>query len=113
MVYEGLLVVLKSLQFFAERSTEFLKVQHGVVVPLLCFWEEECVTKEFPVFVVSGGAATAFLRGGRAMRKESKYQARNFDSIRGYPGEDHGGRRGVPYPPLGVPVKSDRGPSFL
>ena len=55
-------------------------MQHGVVVPLLCYWEEECVSKEFPVFVVSGGAATAFLRGGRAMRKESKYQARNFDS---------------------------------
>ena len=89
MAYEGLLVVLKCLQFFAVRSTEFLEMRHGVVVvPLSCFREEECVSKEFSVFAVVGGAVAAFLWGGRTTRKESKCQARNFDSIRGYPGED-------------------------
>ena len=88
MAYEGLLIVLKCLQFFAVRSTEFLEMRHGVVVPLSCFREEECVSKEFSVFAVAGGAVAAFLWGGRTTRKESKYQARNFDSTRGYPGED-------------------------
>ena len=72
------------------RSTEFLKVQHGVVIPLLFLWEEECVSpKEFSVFAVAGRAAAAFYRGGRgAMCKERKHKTRNFDSTRGYPGED-------------------------
>ena len=88
MSYEGFLVVLKCLQFFTVRSTESLEVRYGVVVPLLHIWGEECVSKEFPVFIVAGGAVTGFPRGGRATRKESKYQSRNFDSTRGYPGED-------------------------
>ena len=88
LVYEGFLVVLKCLQFFAVRSTECLLAQYGVVVPLLCWRVEECVSKEFSVFIVTGGAVTAFPRGGRATRKESKYQARSFDATRGYPGED-------------------------
>ena len=88
MGYEGFLVVLKCLQFFAVRSTESLAVQYGVVVPLLYFWGEECVSKEFSVFTIAGGAAMGFPRGGRTTRKESRYQFRNFDSTRGYPGED-------------------------
>ena len=79
---------LKCLQFFAVRSTESLEVRYGVVVPLLHIWGEECVSKEFPVFIVAGGAVTGFPRGGRSTRKESKYQSWNFDSTRGYPGED-------------------------
>ena len=63
MTYEGLLVVLKCLQFFAVRSTEFLEMRHGVVVPLSCFREEECVSKEFSVFVVVVGTVTAFFAG--------------------------------------------------
>ena len=89
MAYEDLLIVLKCLQFFAVRSTEFLEMRHGVVVPLSCFREEECVSKEFSVFAVAGGAVTAFLWGGRTTRKESKCQARDFDDvIRGHPDED-------------------------
>ena len=88
MSYEGFLVVLRCLQFFAVRSKESLALQHGVVVPLLYFWEEECVSKEFFVFTVAGGAVAGFPRRGRTTRKWSRHQFRDFDSTRGYPGED-------------------------
>ena len=88
MGYEGFLVVLKCLQLFAVRSTESLAMQYGVAVPLLQFWGEECVSNEFSAFTVVGRAATGFPRGGRTTRNESEYQSRNFDSTRGFPGED-------------------------
>ena len=76
--------------FFVARSKETCVTWHGVVVPLLRYTGEECVSKAIPVFAVAGGAVIVFLRGGRATRKERKHQtfSRNFDCTKGYQGED-------------------------
>ena len=88
MDYEGLLVVLICLFSFVERSKEFQALQHGMGGPLLRFLDEECASNEFSVFIVAGGAVASFPRGGRATRSASRQQHRNFDSTKGYPGED-------------------------
>ena len=90
MRYEGFLVLLMGLRIYVARSKETCVTWYGVVVPLLRYMGEECVSKAFSVSNVVGRAAAVFLRGGRATRKERKHQtfSRNFDSTKGYPGED-------------------------
>ena len=90
MSYEGFLVLLMGLRFYVARSKETCVTWHGVVVPLLRYMGEECVSKAFSASNVVGRAAAVFLWGGRATRKERKHQtfSRNFDSTKGYPGED-------------------------
>ena len=89
MQYEGFLVDLTCLLFAIVISKESLVKQHGVRVPLLQFWGEERVSKESFAFYVIGAAAAVFSRRGRtayAKRRQEKY--REFDSTKGYPGED-------------------------
>ena len=90
MSYEGFLVLLMCWRFFVVRSNETSVAWHGVVVPLLRYMGEECVWNKSLFFAVAGRAAKAFSRGGRATRKDRKHQtfSRNFDSTKGYPGED-------------------------
>ena len=90
MSCEGFLVLLMCLRFFVARSKETCVTWHGVVVPLLRYMGEECVSNTIPVFAVAGGAVMVFSRGGRATRNKCKHQtfSRNFDCTKGYPGED-------------------------
>ena len=88
MDYEGRLVVLMCLFSFVVRSKESWVLQQGMGGPLLQLLGEECVAKVFSAFIVAGGAAASFPRGGRATRSASRQQHRNFDSTKGYPGED-------------------------
>ena len=89
MGYEGLFVVSMCLLTFVERFKETRVMYYGVAVPLLHNSGEKCASYEFPVFCVVGGATTLFPRGGRATQNESKHLlSRDFDSTRGFPGED-------------------------
>lgn len=88
MDYEGRLVVLMCLFSFVVRSKESWVLQQGMGGPLLQLLGEECVAKVFSAFIVAGGAAASFPRGGRATRNANRHQSRDFDATRGYPGED-------------------------
>ena len=57
-------------------------------VPLLRSWGEERVSKESSVFYVVGAAMTIFPREGRTALAKRKQGDRDFDSTKGYPGED-------------------------
>jgi len=87
---DDLLVVSACLIFLlVERSKETLVVLYGVRVPLWHNGGEECVSNEvFAVFYRWG--SSGFQWGGRAIRKETKQESREFDSTRGFPGEDIG-----------------------
>ena len=83
---EGLLVGFTCL-FFAlvERSNETLGKGHDVRGPLPYLWGEECV-RRFSTFSALGNWQR-FLRRGRTIRARDS-QHWEFDSTRGYPGED-------------------------
>ena len=85
--YEGVLVVLTCLLFAIVRSKESPRTLHGMGVPLLRSWGEERVSKEFPVFYVVG-AATTVSQEGRTTYAKRRQGDRDFDSTKGYPGED-------------------------
>ena len=87
MVCEDLLVVFTFLLFLIARSKETLSARYGVRGPLLCRKGEECAAKVNCVFVLMG-QHRHFLRGGRATFKKSRETIREFDSTRGFPGED-------------------------
>ena len=88
MQYEDFLVVLTCLLFAVGRSKESLRKLHGMGVPLLRSWGEERVSKESSVFYVVGAAMTIFPREGRTALAKRKQGDRDFDSTKGYPGED-------------------------
>jgi len=89
MQYEGFLVDLICLLFAIVISKESLKKLHGVRVPLLRFWGEERVSKESSMVYVVGGATAVFPREGRtACAKRRQEGRREFNSTKGYPGED-------------------------
>ena len=88
MQYDDFLVVLICLLFVFVRLTESLRMLHGVRVPLLRSWGEERVAKESPVFYVVGAAITVFSREGRTAYTKRRQEDREFDSTKGFPGED-------------------------
>ena len=86
MQCEDFLVALFCLFATIERLKEIRAVQHGVVGPLLTGLEEERV-KNSLVFVLLM-VRQQFLRGGRAVSAASKRKNREYDSTKGFPGED-------------------------
>ena len=86
MEYEALLVVSFCLLFAIARSNETLTIWQGVRGPLLSGRGDECAAKENCVFVPVG-EHWHFSRGGRATSAKSS-RTWDFDSTRGYPGED-------------------------
>ena len=86
--YEGFLVVLTCLLFIIVRSKESLRTFHGMGVPLRRFWGEERAAKESSVFTVVGAAMIVFQQRGRAAYIKNRQEDREFDSTKGYPGED-------------------------
>ena len=87
MQCESFLVVLTCLLFAIVRSKESPRTLHGMGVPLLRSWGEERASKEFPVFYVVG-AATTVSQEGRTAYAKRRQGDRDFDSTKGYPGED-------------------------
>ena len=85
MDVEGFLVGLNCLVFLVERLKESLTSLHAVGVPLGRSWGEKCVSNES--FGSTAGGVGVLTRGGRTTHKE-KRQTRDFDSTKGYPGED-------------------------
>ena len=85
---EDLLVLFICLFLFAvERPNETSTISHGMGGPLRDYWGEGCVAKESFVFVLSGERQD-LLRSGRATCKRNGGDNREFDSTKGYPGED-------------------------
>ena len=76
-----------SLFFAVERPKETLIILHDMGGPLRNFWREGCVANESFVFV-SSGERRGLLRSGRATCERSGRDTREFDSTKGYPGED-------------------------
>ena len=84
MFVEDLLVVLGCFLFCVERSKVARGLYHVVREPLVLALGEECVSKVIRP-LIAGGAATK--DGGRTTLQKRE-QKREFDSTRGYPGED-------------------------
>ena len=90
MCYEGFLVGLSCLLIsLVARSNETLVVRRGVRVPPPRNWGEECVSKSFSVFFYREHFM-GVLQRGRAIRGMSMQLCQEFDSTRGFPGEDIG-----------------------
>ena len=90
---DDVLVAFCCLLFTIARSKKTPDIQHDVGGPLLCGWGEECAAKSYCVFELMGEHRQYFRRGGRATSVKSLQLIRDFDSTRGYPGED------IPPPP--------------
>ena len=88
MQYEDLLVAFCCLFVVIERSKEIYAVQQGVVGPLLPCLEEECVAKEPYAFSLLGQQWCFLMLGGRASSTTSIQKPWEFDTTRGFPGED-------------------------
>ena len=89
MNYEGRLVVSICLLSFVVKSKEFWSLQHGMGGPLLQLLGEECVAKRNSRFYCSWGSSSEFFAGRTGhTRNASRQQPWDFDSTRGYPGED-------------------------
>lgn len=87
MQCEDFLAAFCCLLFVIERSKEICAASHGVVGPLFCCMEEECVAKETKAFLLLG-QQWHFLLGGRAASTRSLQKPWEFDATKGYPGED-------------------------
>lgn len=84
MSFEGLVVFFCCLELIRiVRSKVSLLMRHIVAVSMTCVWGEERVSKEFLILLFCGGARTESLGGRTAFCKKSQ-----FDSTKGYPGED-------------------------
>lgn len=94
MCIAELLVVLGCNFLCVERSKVVKALYHAVRGPLVPGQEEECVV----VFLcfIAGGAA---LSGERMTTQHRELQQREFDSTRGFPGEDI-----AVFPPFCVPL---------
>ena len=87
MKFEDFLVLLNFCLLPVARLKESLWLQYGLGGPLLRTRVEGCCSKEFlVVFVVVVRGATATPRGRHILGRRRKQ--REFDSTRGYPGED-------------------------
>ena len=88
MCREDFLVASICLLCFAvERPKETLIVLHDMGGPLWIFFGEGCVANENFVFVLSGERRD-LLRSGRSTCEKNGRDVREFDSTKGYPGED-------------------------
>ena len=87
MQCEDFLAAFCCLLFVIERSKEICATGHGVVGPLFCCMEEECVAKETKAIMLLG-EQWYFLIWGRAASTKSLRKPWEFDATRGYPGED-------------------------
>ena len=73
--------------FTVERPNETLTIWHDMGGPLRDYWGEGCAANESFVFVLSGERQD-LLRSGRATCERNGGDTREFDSTKGYPGED-------------------------
>ena len=65
MQCEDFLTAFCCLLFVIERSKEICAAQHGVVGPLFCCMEEECVAKETKAFLLLGQQWHCFFARGK------------------------------------------------
>ena len=86
MTSDGFLVVLNILFFLVVRPKESLDLLQGMGVPLQQNWGEGWVAKEISVYTFVGGATKANQGGRPTLEKRGvKWE---FDSTKGFPGED-------------------------
>ena len=76
-----------SRRLFDRINLFVLIILHDMGGPLWNFWREGCVANERSVFVLSGERRD-LLRSGRATCGRNGRDIREFDSTKGYPGED-------------------------
>ena len=86
MSIEELLVILGCFLCCVERWKEIRGLYHAVREPLVQFSEEQCVSKVIVAVLIAGGAATCIDRGRTALQQ--RRQKREFNSTKGFPGED-------------------------
>ena len=86
MLFEDFLVLLICSIFFTKSLKEISNVPRGVRVLRWFGWEERGVAKEILFYWFAGAAADKYWGGRETVKKT--VQHREFDSTRGYPGED-------------------------
>ena len=86
MCFEEFLVVLNCCLFSVERLKESLVLKNGMGVPLFQNRAEGWMQKEILVEYVAGQSTKETL-GGRSIL-EKRRQNWEFDSTKGFPGED-------------------------
>ena len=86
MRFVEFLVVLSYRLFSVVRLTESLVIIHGMGVPLNWHWVEGWIQKKSQWRYVVGAAAKEPLEGRSTLEK--RRLSREFNSTKGYPGED-------------------------
>ena len=83
MSFEDFAVFSFLFCYLVEISMVFQTLPHVVVGPLRPGMNDECVSKEFCVMFVGGGALASGSRG-----RATPWMRKWFDCTKGYPGED-------------------------